>query len=202
MGDSEEKKDADVVEEDTKTEEKVVEEAKKKSDDKPKTEPEPEEKSPEQIIEELEEKIKEQEDRYLRSVAEFDNYKKRNARLYESMIQLARESLISPLLEVVDNFERALESSDNSDPKRLQQGTRLIYQQLNELLKKEGVEPIEAVGQEFNPNLHEAMMPIESDEYPEGIIVEEMTRGYKMKGKVIRFSKVVVSKGKADKKND
>ena len=141
MGDSEEKKEADVVEEDTKTEEKVVEEAKKKSDDKPKIEPEPEEKSPEQVIEELEEKIKEQEDRYLRSVAEFDNYKKRNARLYESMIQLARESLISPLLEVVDNFERALESSDNSDPKRLQQGTRLIYQQLNELLKKEAGQP-------------------------------------------------------------
>lgn len=202
MGDSEEKKETDVVEEDTKTEKKVVKEAKKKSDDKPKTEPEPEEKSPEQIIEELEEKIKEQEDRYLRLVAEFDNYKKRNARLYESMIQLALESLISPLLEVVDNFERALESSDNSDPKRLRQGTRLIYQQLNELLKKEGVEPIEAVGQEFDPNLHEAMMPIESDEYPEGIIVEEMTRGYKLKEKVIRFSKVVVSKGKADKKND
>ncbi len=201
MGDSEEKKDADIVEEDTKTEEKVVEEAEKKSDDEPKTESEPEEKSPEQIIEELEEKIKEQEDRYLRLFAEFDNYKKRNARLYESMVQLARESLISPLLEVVDNFERALESSDDSNPKRFQEGTRLIYQQLNELMKKEGVEPIEAVGREFNPNLHEAVMQIESDKYPEGIIVEEMTRGYKMKDKVIRFSKVTVSKGAEDKKD-
>ena len=159
------------------------------------------EKTPEKIIEELEEKIKKQEDRYLRLVAEFDNYKKRNARLYDSMVQSAREGMMSPLLEVVDNFERALESSEDSDIKSFKKGTRLIYEQLNELLRKEGVEPIEAVGAEFNPNLHEAMMQVESDEYPEGIIVGEVIRGYKLRDKVIRFSKVTVSKG-SGKEND
>lgn len=163
------------------------------SDENPKSEPK--EKTPEQIIEDLETNIKEQEDRYLRLVAEFDNYKKRNARLYESMVQSSRESILSPLLEVIDNFERALESSENSDFKSFKKGTELINQQLNELLKKEGVKPIEAVGQEFNPNLHEAMMQVESDKFPEGIIVDEVARGYKLKDRVIRFSKVSVSKG-------
>ncbi|MCP4705926.1 MAG: nucleotide exchange factor GrpE, partial [candidate division Zixibacteria bacterium] len=118
--------------------EEKVEDSEKKSKESP--EAEPEEKTPEKIIEDLETKIREQEDRYLRLVAEFDNYKKRNARLYESMIQSSRESLLSPLLEVIDNFERALESSQNSDVKSFKKGTKLIYQQLNELLKKEGVE--------------------------------------------------------------
>lgn len=205
MGNSEEKKEAEVVEDKTKTEEEkaeqVTEDTEDKSGKKPETEPEPEEESPEKIIEGLDSKIEEQEDRYLRLVAEFDNYKKRNARLYESMVQSAREGLIYPLLEVIDNFERALESSEKSDLESLKKGTELIYQQLNELLKKEGVEPIEAVGQEFNPNLHEAIMQVESDEYPEGKIVAEVTRGYKVKDKVIRFSKVTVSKGIEDNKN-
>ncbi|MCP4608629.1 MAG: nucleotide exchange factor GrpE, partial [Planctomycetes bacterium] len=100
-----------------------------------------------------------------------------------------------------DNFERALESSQNSDVKSFKKGTKLIYQQLNELLKKEGVEPIKAVGEEFNPNLHEAMMQVQSDKYPEGVIVDEVARGYKVKDKVIRFSKVSVSKGKEDSKD-
>ncbi|RKX22355.1 MAG: nucleotide exchange factor GrpE [Candidatus Zixiibacteriota bacterium] len=203
MGDSKEKKEKDVVNEDTKAEKEEIagEDTEEKPDDNLETEPEPEEKTPEQIIEDLKAEIKEQEDRYLRLFAEFDNYKKRNARLYESLVQSARENFVLPLLEVVDNFERALESSDNPDPKRFQEGTRLIYQQLKELLKKEGVEPIEAVGREFNPNLHEAMIQVESDEYPEGIIVEEMTRGYKLKEKVIRFSRVAVSKGQAGQGN-
>jgi len=197
MSDKDKKKKEEVADRDSKSErEEIIEEADKKTE----TETEPEEKSPENIIEELENKISEQEDRYLRLVAEFDNYKKRNARLYESMVQSAREGLISPLLEVVDNFERAMESSEDFDIKSFKKGTKLIYQQLNELLKKEGVEPIEAIGREFNPNLHEAVMQVESDEYPEGIIVNEVARGYKVKDKVIRFSKVTVSKG-ADKDN-
>ncbi len=189
MSDKDKKKE-EVADQDSKSEkEEIIEDADKK------TETETEEKSPENIIIELENKISEQEDRYLRLVAEFDNYKKRNARLYESIVQSAREGLISPLLEVIDNFERAMESSEDSDVKSFKKGTKLIYQQLNELLSKEGVEPIEAVGREFNPNLHEAVMQVESDEYPEGIIAGEVARGYKVKDKVIRFSKVVVSKG-------
>ena len=132
----------------------------------------------------------------MRLAAEFDNYKKRNARLYETMVQAARESIILPILEVVDNYERALETADNSEFGSLLEGTKLIHQQLTELLQKEGIEPIKAVGEEFDPNLHEAMMQIESDEYPEGVIAQEMRRGYKLNGKVVRHSRVAVSKGK------
>lgn len=198
MSDSEiekEKKEQEEPEEDKI--EVEIKNSEEKPNDKIETEPEaePEEKTPEKIIEESEAKIIEQEDRYLRLVAEFDNYKKRNARLYDSMVQSARENLIFPLLDVIDNFERALDSTENSDIESLQKGTKLIYQQLHELLEKEGVKPIEAIGQEFNPNLHEAIMQVESDKYPEGVIVGEVTRGYKVNDKVIRFSKVTVSKG-------
>jgi molecular chaperone GrpE len=105
-------------------------------------------------------------------------------------------------LEVADNFERALEAASNSaDFKSLHSGTELIYQHLLDVLEKEGVEPIKAVGEKFDPALHEAVMQIESDDYPEGVIAQEMTKGYKLKGRVIRFSKVVVSKGGPDKQN-
>lgn len=154
------------------------------------------EKSAEEIIGEYEQKLKEMDDRYLRLAAEFDNYKKRNARLYETMVQAARESIILPILEVVDNYERALESADNSEFESLLEGTKLIHQQLTELLQKEGIEPIKAIGEEFDPNLHEAMMQIESDEYPEGVIAQEVRRGYRLNGKVVRHSRVAVSKGK------
>ena len=118
--------------------------------------------------------------------------------MYESMVQLSREGIIVPILDLVDNFERALEATEkNSDFNSLKEGTRLIYQQMSDLLKKEGVEAIEAIGQEFDPNIHEAMMQVESDEYPEGVIVQEMLRGYKMNGKIIRHSKVAVSRGQS-----
>jgi len=150
----------------------------------------------EALREEYEERLKEKEDRFLRLAAEFDNYKKRTARQFENMTISSAERIITPLLEVVDNFQRALESSENnSDYDSLKKGTELIYQQLQGILKREGVEEIEAVGQQFDPNLHEAMMQVESDEYDEGVIVQEMMKGYKIKDKVIRHSRVVVSKG-------
>ncbi len=160
---------------------------------------EPAVKSPEQIISEYEEKIKELDDRYLRLAAEFDNFKKRIARQYEEMRISASIIVVNQILEVVDNFERALEASSNSnDHESLHTGAKLIYQQLMDILNKQGVEAIPAVGENFDPNLHEAIMQTESDDYPEGVIVSEMARGYKMNGRVIRFSKVVVSRGRAD----
>jgi len=158
----------------------------------------PAELTPEQQIEKLEAELKEQEDRYLRLVAEFDNYKKRNARLFEAMVQSAKENIIVPILEVVDNYERALESSEKADLESLRKGTELIHNQLKDLLAREGIEQIKAVGEPFDPNLHEAMMQVESDKYDEGTIVQEMVRGYKLKDKVIRFAKVTVSKGPSD----
>ncbi len=202
MSDRKEKKEIEIEEpvgvEKKEEKDEIIDEIEEKPENGTEAKVEQKEKTPEEKADEFEEKIKEQEDRYLRLVAEFDNYKKRNARLYDSMIQSSRESLISPLLDVLDNFERALESSENSDVDSFKKGIQLIYQQLNELLKKEGVEPIEAVGQEFNPNLHEAMMQVVSEKYPEGVIVGEVTRGYKVKNKVIRFSKVTVSTGSGE----
>jgi molecular chaperone GrpE len=164
------------------------------------------EKSVEQRIDEYKEEIKKLEDRHLRLAAEFDNYKKRSARQFEDLIRSSGEKIIISLLDVIDNFERALEAASTStDFKALYQGMELTYQQLYDVLKKEGVEPIKAVGEIFDPNLHEAMMQIESDEYPEGVIAQEISRGYKLNGRVIRFSKVAVSApppgdGKADEK--
>ena len=172
-----------------------------KIEDQP-AEQETEEESVEQIRAEYEEKNKELEDRFLRLAAEFDNYKKRVARQFDDILKNANEKVILQVLEVADNFERALEAASNSaDFESLHSGTELIYQHLLDVLDKEGVEPIRAVGEKFDPALHEAVMQIESNDYPEGIIAQEMTKGYKLKGRVIRFSKVVVSKGKPDKQN-
>jgi molecular chaperone GrpE len=196
MGDKKKKIEIKVADEDSKIEEqennKDSDIAEAKEDKK---EERPEKKTPEQLIQELEEKLKEQEDRYLRLVAEFDNFKKRNARQYEIITQSAKESLITQFLEVIDNLERAIGSTENSDLESFKKGTNLIYQQLSELLKKEGIEAIETVGKEFDPNLHEAMLQVESEKHPEGAIVDEMVKGYKLNDKVIRFSKVTVSKG-------
>lgn len=161
------------------------------------------EESAEQKTADYEEKLKEWEDRYLRLAAEFENYKKRTVRQFQDMAAGAREEVITGLLEVIDNFERALEASTkSSDFKALQTGMQMIYNNFIDFLKKNGVEPIEAVSREFDPNVHEAVMQVASEEYPEGIIVSELTRGYKLKDKVIRFSKVAVSKGQSDGEGD
>ena len=177
-------------------------------EESPKEEPrveesELEEKPDEEIIEEYKNKVQELEDRHLRLAAEFENYKKRMARQFEDIIKSSGEKIIIPILEVIDNFERALEAVTNgTDFTALHEGMELTYQQLYEILKKEGVEPIKAVGETFDPNLHEAMMQVESDEYPDGVIAEEISRGYKLNGRVIRFSKVAVSAQKSDKEED
>jgi len=157
------------------------------------------EKSVEEIAEEYEAKIKELDDRYLRLAAEFDNFKKRTARQYQDIVKSSNEALLTQMLEVIDNFERALAAADtSSDFESLKSGTKLIYQNMMDILKKQGVEPIESVGKEFDPNLHEAMMQVESDEHPEGVVVQEMNRGYKLNDRVLRFARVVVSKGKEE----
>lgn len=147
-------------------------------------------------LSETEKQNKELEDRLIRLAAEFDNYKKRVAKEQNQLVKNANENLISKLLESLDNFSRALDSAKNSDDiKSLQSGVELIYSQLMDILTKEGLEEIKAVGERFDPHLHEAVLQIESDQ-PEGTIVDEISKGYKLNGKVIRHSKVVVSKGK------
>jgi molecular chaperone GrpE len=146
-------------------------------------------------------KIKETEDRLLRLAAEYDNYRKRTAKEFEYLCQNANENLITKLLDTLDNLERALDSAKNSnDFESFHKGVELIYSHLKELLEKEGLKEIEAVCQPFDPNYHEAVTQCESDQHEEGIVADQMCKGYMLNEKLLRPSKVVVSKGKTKNK--
>ena len=149
-------------------------------------------------------RAKEFEDRFLRTAAEFENYKKRMSRQHEEIVRTANDRILLELLEIVDNFERALQhnSNDSGEPSSLRTGTEMIYNQMQNLLKRHDVTPIEAVGKPFDANLHEAMMEVASNEYDAGIVAMEITRGYMHHERVLRHSKVGVSKGPADDSND
>ncbi len=141
--------------------------------------------------------IQELQDKLLRTAAEFDNYKKRVARQYDDMMQAANDKLLFDLVEIADNFDRALQHTESSsNAESLRQGFELIHAQIGKLLAKYSVTPIEAVGKPFDPHLHDALMQVESEEYDEGIVALEMSKGYMRGEKVLRHSKVGVSKGK------
>ena len=153
--------------------------------------------------ERLKQHIEELEDKHLRLAAEFDNYKKRMGRQYEEMMRSANDRILLELLEVVDNFERALHhENDNTDFETFRKGTELIFSQITALLDKYNISPIEALGMPFDPNLHEAVMPVESDDYPEGTVAVEVSKGYLQGERVLRHSKVGVSKGKPKDKEE
>ncbi|UCE23996.1 MAG: nucleotide exchange factor GrpE [Candidatus Zixiibacteriota bacterium] len=145
----------------------------------------------------LRQQVDQLEDKLLRTAADFENYKKRITRQYEDMARASSEAILVELLEVVDNFERALNhSEENTDFDSFRKGTELILNQMIRLLEKYDVTAIDAVGKPFDPNLHEAVMQVASDEFEEGMVAMEMTRGYRQGQRVIRHSKVGVSSGK------
>jgi molecular chaperone GrpE len=147
-----------------------------------------------------EEQTKELEDRLLRLAAEFDNYKKRMAKEFGYLIKNANENLILQLLDTLDNFQRALNSAKTSnDYENFHKGVELIYNHLKEILSKEGLKEIEALGKPFDPNFHEAVIQAESDKYDEGVVMDEISRGYMLNDRLLRASKVVVSKGRPKK---
>ncbi|MDF1544441.1 MAG: nucleotide exchange factor GrpE [bacterium] len=152
----------------------------------------------------LKQQVAELEDKLLRAAAEFDNFKKRTARQYEQMVASAGDRVLGDLLEIVDNFDRALaHSNGETDKEGLLEGMKLIGNQMKDLLKKHNVEPIEAIGAEFDPSLHEAMMQVNSDEYESGVVVMEIAKGYKRGDHVVRHSRVGVSSGPAqEEKNE
>ncbi len=137
-------------------------------------------------------------DRYLRLAAEFDNYKKRTAREFGQIIRTANLRLLREIVDIVDNFERALKD-DAGNNEGYRKGVELIYNQLFNLLKKENVKPIDSVGKPFDPNHHEAMMQAQSDEYDEGVVCQEIQKGYIIDDMVLRHARVVVSNGKIKK---
>ena len=134
-------------------------------------------------------------DLYLRSLAELENFKKRAARDKEEYSKFALLPLIQKLLPVIDDLERALAQFDSSkDLEGLSKGVEMITRSLQEIIKNEGVEPIEALGQAFDPQYHQPLIVEESDEHSENTVIEEFQTGYILHGRVIRPSLVKVSK--------
>jgi molecular chaperone GrpE len=150
---------------------------------------------PEAEIDVIRDELEEAKDKYLRALADFDNYRKRVAREKEQYIQCANEDIIKSLLEVVDNLERALDASGkNTDYQSLARGVELTLQRLKDILSGEGLCYIECMGLPFDPNFHEAVMAVEKDGAEAETVIEETQKGYTLGGKVLRPSKVVVSK--------
>ncbi len=141
----------------------------------------------------LKEKIEELEDRVKRQMAEFDNFRKRTEKEKTAMFETGAKSVIEKILPVVDNFERGLAAvpeSDKGNP--FAEGMEMIYKQLMSELEKMDVKPIPAVGEEFNPDFHNAVMQVESEEYESGIIAQELQKGYTYRDSVVRHSMVAV----------
>ena len=140
------------------------------------------------------EKIEELTDRVTRQMAEFDNFRKRSEKEKSQMYEIGAKDIIEKILPVVDNFERGLGSVPEEEKNApFVEGMEKIYKQLMTTLESVGVKPIEAVGQEFNPDFHNAVMHVEDDELGENIIAEEFQKGYMYRESVVRHSMVKVA---------
>lgn len=139
----------------------------------------------------LEQQVEDLTDRLKRSMAEFDNYRKRTEKEKSSMYIIGAREIIEKILPVVDNFERGLAQAPEGDA--FAEGMQMIYKQLMTTLAGLGVEPIEAVGKEFNPDFHNAVMHVDDEEAGDNMVVEELQKGYTYKGFVVRHSMVKVA---------
>jgi molecular chaperone GrpE len=131
--------------------------------------------------------------RLVRVQADFDNFRKRTQKQKDEFWKYASEPLVTALLPVLDNFRRALETPAG-DGEKFSEGVKMIYRQLHEVLENEGLEVIEAKGEEFDPNKHEAVMQEETNDYPDNTVIEEMRQGYFFKDKLIRPAMVKVAR--------
>ena len=138
-----------------------------------------------------EQKVEELTDRLKRTMAEFDNFRKRTEKEKSSMYIIGAKEIVEKILPVVDNFERGLAQAQEGDA--FADGMKMIYKQLTTTLDDLGVKPIEAVGKEFNPDFHNAVMHVEDEEVGENIVVEEFQKGYTYKDFVVRHSMVKVA---------
>ena len=141
----------------------------------------------------LKQKVEELEDRVKRQMAEFENFRKRTEKEKSAMYEVGAKSVIEKILPVVDNFERGLGTIPEEEKGgAFAEGMNMIYKQLVGELEKLGVKPIEAVGQEFNPEFHNAVMQVESEEYESGMVAQELQKGYTYHDTVVRHSMVAV----------
>lgn len=168
-------------------------------DNEEKTEESGEEAADEKSDEKEEASAEEQEsERYMRLMAEFQNFKRRAAKEKTDIHAFANERIVNDLLPVLDNFERALgseaEASENEELSNYAKGMELIFEQLKSALEKAGVKEIEALGEDFDPNVHNAVMTEQTDEYEDGKVSKVMQKGYKLNDRVVRPSMVAVNK--------
>lgn len=146
----------------------------------------------------LKAKAEENWDRYVRLAAEFDNFKKRAARDRDDAVRYANQALLARLLPVLDNFEMALTAAAGGDSAdSLRTGVNMILSQLKGVLAEAGVEEIDAMGQPFNPALHEAVSQRETVDAPEGQVVQQLRKGYKLRDRLLRPASVIVAKAPA-----
>lgn len=175
-----EKSDA---EESTNTEEQAEDKADKKLKKKEKKEKK----------DKKDEKIEELEDRVKRQMAEFENFRRRTETEKAAMYGMGAKAVIEKVLPVIDNFERGLQAVPAEEKESpIAQGMQMIYKQLVTELEGLGVKPIEAVGKEFDANLHNAVMQVESEEYESGVVAQELQKGYMYRDSVVRHSMVAV----------
>ena len=133
-------------------------------------------------------------DKRFQVLADFDNFRKRQRDETARLTSCAREELILKLLPMVDNLDRTLQAAEAEHSyESLVEGVALTLKHIRDMLEREGLEPIEAQGQEFNPEFHEALMRVDTDEYPENTIIDELEKGYKLNGKVLRPARVRVA---------
>ena len=139
------------------------------------------------------EQIEQLEDKVKRQLAEFENFRNRTEREKQAMFETGAKSVIEKILPIVDNFERGFATVDPADEEdAFVGGMRMVYKQLIQELEKIGVKPIEAVGQEFDPNLHNAVMQVASEEYESGVVAQELLKGYTYRDSVVRHTMVAV----------
>ena len=181
--------------EETFSEEKETEkkETKEKEQDKKTADKKHLGKKKDKNIEKLEEKLADLEDKRVRQLAEFENFRKRSEKEKSQMFEIGAKSVIEKMLPVIDNFERGLlgvPEEEKDTP--FVQGVELVYKQLLTAFDELGVKPIDAVGKEFDPNLHNAVMMVDDDTLESGMVAEEMQKGYMYKESVVRHSMVKV----------
>ena len=179
---------------DSKTEETLQREekaAQKKDSDRDKSAVKPE-------YQKYLDELKEYKEKYIRLLAEFDNVKKRTEREKLEFIKYANEELLGHFLGILDDLERSVEAAKtkHEDYNAFLKGIELVMARVYELLRKNKVQPIEALGKKFDPHLHEALMQEETDKFKEGTVVEEFQKGYILDGRVIRTAKVKVATAK------
>ncbi len=153
-------------------------------------------------LDNVKKQLEEEKDRCLRLNAEFENSRKRILKEREEFIKYANEKLVLELIDVLESLERGIENTKKAgDKDKLIEGMELVYKQFKNVLEKNGLTPIKALGEKFDHYKHEAMMQTCTDECDEGVVLEEFARGYMLNGKVIRYSKVRVSKNKESEAN-